>query len=383
MRKFICLIMASMLALGAAACSTTAKPNETAAKTTAGAPAEAEAPDTAADDDTTEAATTAAAKEQGDTHTVEDYFGRKVELPVNLTRVCVQDSYNMECINVLKSVDSVVGVDAFISQDKEAWGRVFDEEDVFTVDDEINFEAIVAMDAQVFITSECYDYQTAIDQLEPFGIPVVVCDAYDTPNFFENMKLFGQMFNQEALAAEVCDYFQTNLDYINEQLKDVEKKRVYFEYRKAGRTTIPGDSFYSMVENAHADNLFVDSEAKDIDLEAIVEANPDYIVKVSEPDVSWTYEPPTEDDFIRIKDEISSRPGWDEISAVKDDNILLLSGYVQGGAAKMVGTFYMAKFLYPEALPDLHPEEAFSKWLEYQGMDYISGHTRPAYGLED
>ena len=40
----------------------------------------------------------------------------------------------------------------------------------------------------------------------------------------------------------------------------------------------------------------------------------------------------------------------------------------------MVGTIYIAKFLYPEYLPELHPEEVFKTWLEkYQQLHYIKG----------
>ena len=73
---------------------------------------------------------------------------------------------------------------------------------------------------------------------------------------------------------------------------------------------------------------------------------------------------------------------WSKISAVKNKKVLLLSHYVHGGASKLVGTMYIAKFLYPEYLPDLHPENVFQDWLtKYQHLDYIAGHTYPAYKL--
>ena len=53
---------------------------------------------------------------------------------------------------------------------------------------------------------------------------------------------------------------------------------------------------------------------------------------------------------------------------------LLLAHYAHGGASKLVGTMYIAKFLYPEQLPDLHPEDVFKVWLEkYQHLPYIEG----------
>lgn len=384
MKKFFSILLVLLLALSMVACSAANTPSASPSAE-ASAPTQ-EQPSASQDQPSSDAqpSASASANPEGETHIVTDYVGRKVELPVNLTKVCVNDSYNMECMNVLDALDSVVGVDWNIANDKEAWGREYDESYLIgSESSEVNYEAVIKKEPQVLITSEIYDYQEMIEQLEPFGIQVVVCNAYDTPNFFDNMKLFGEMFGKQERAQEVVDYFQTNLDYINEQLEGVEKKKVYFEYRNPGRTTIPGDSFYNMVEYTHADNLFKDSESKEVDLEAVVQANPDYIVKVSEPNVSWTYQPPTEDDFKRIKEELASRAGWDEIAAVKNDNILLLSGYVQGGGAKLVGCFYMAKFLYPDLLPDLHPEAVFGKWMEFQGKDYIAGHTRPAFGLED
>ena len=97
-----------------------------------------------------------------------------------------------------------------------------------------------------------------------------------------------------------------------------------------------------------------------------------------------SYYPPTQEEHLAIKEELCSRPGFDEIDAVKNDNILLLSHYVHGGASKIVGALYIAKFLYPEQLPELHPEQVFRDWLEkYQGLDYIEGHTYPKFTFED
>lgn len=61
-----------------------------------------------------------------------------------------------------------------------------------------------------------------------------------------------------------------------------------------------------------------------------------------------------------------------------------MSHYLHGGASKLVGTMYIAKFMYPEHLPNLHPEEIFKDWLEkYQHLPYISGHSCPAYQVDN
>jgi len=319
------------------------------------------------------------------TQTVTDSIGRKVEIPSPVTSCVVANAYNTEIINAIGALNCVVGVDYNIYQDKDSWKNKFTEDMVIGKSQkDLNYEKIIALKPQVLILTGNGTYEEAQKQLEPFGIKVVVCDAYYTNEFAQNCALLGQVFGKEAEAKELSDYFTEKLDYIKEQLKDVPKKTLYFEYRTEGNTTIPGNFFYDMVEDSGADNIFRDAKNVKIDPEAVVEKNPQYIVKVSAPDVYSSYYPPTSDDMKKIKDDIVSRPGWDEIDAVKNDNILLLSHYVHGGASKLVGTMYIAKFLYPDKLPDLHPEQVFKDWLvKYQKLDYIEGHTSPAYTFED
>ena len=209
-------------------------------------------------------------------------------------------------------------------------------------------------------------------------------DAYYTREFRDNCALIGQLFGKEAEAQELSDFFMEKLDYIERQTKDVPKKSLYFEYRTEGNTTVPGNYFYDMVEYSGAHNIFGDAANPQVNPEAVIERNPAYIVKVSEPKVNSSYIPPTQEDHARILHELESRKGWDTIDAVKNRRILLLSHYVHGGASKLVGTMYIAKFLYPEELPDLHPEDVFKVWLEkYQHLPYVSGHTYPAFPLSE
>ena len=59
-----------------------------------------------------------------------------------------------------------------------------------------------------------------------------------------------------------------------------------------------------------------------------------------------SYQPPTIEEEKAIKKELVLRSGWAGIDAVRNDRILLLSHYLHGGASKLVGTIYIAKFLY-------------------------------------
>lgn len=317
--------------------------------------------------------------------TVTDSLGREIHLKCPAQRAIVENAYNAELITAIGAIEQVAGVDYYIYQDQEGFNHRFTEDMLIGKGKgEVNYEKVIDLHPDVFITTNNSTWATTAEKLKAFDIPVVVVDAYYTDQFSKNVALLGKVFGREEAARELSDYFGAQLAYIDRQLKDVPKKHVYFEYRSAGVTTIPGDYFYKMVEYAHADNIFSDAPNVRIDPEAVALKNPAYIVKVSDTDVFSSYIPPTADDMQKIYDGIASRPGWDHTEAVEKGHILLLSHYVHGGASKLVGTMYIAKFLYPEELPDLYPEEIFKTWTEkYQKRPYIAGHTRPAFPLKE
>lgn len=321
-----------------------------------------------------------------DRHTViTDSIGRQVSLPQTVTKVAVANRYNMEIIKSLGVLDRVVGVDYGIYQDQAAYGEFFSKEQVIgKSQNDLNYEKIIELQPQLLILTGNGAWQDAAKKLEPFGIRIIVMDAYYTSAFEHTYTLAGQIFQQEAKAAAFISYFQDKLQYIRTALKNVPKKTVYYEYRNMGTTTIPGDYFFEMLEYAHADNIFRDAKSTEINIEAVVQQNPDAIVKVGAAGVDPKYIPPTAADFLQRHQELVERPGWTAIKAVQNDKILLLSQYAHGGASKLVGTMYIAKFLYPEYLPDLHPEQVFKDWVtKYQHLDYRPGHTDPPFALTD
>lgn len=316
---------------------------------------------------------------------ITDSLGRQVVLDKPVTRAVVANAYNTELINAIGAIDDVVGVDFNIYQDQEGFKNKFTKDMVIGKSQrELNYEKIIELKPEVLILTSNGAWQDAEAKLSPFGIKIINVDAYYTDKFEDNLLLLGKIFGKEKEAVECADYFSSKLKYIDEQLKNVPRRSIYFEYRKAGNTTIPGNYFYEMVNLAHSDNIFKEAKNVNIDIEAVIEKNPQYIVKVSDTNVFSSYNPPTVAEHKAIYYNICSRPGWDQIDAVKNQKILLLSHYVHGGASKLVGTMYIAKFLYPEYLPDLHPENVFKDWLtKYQHLDYVAGHTYPAFKLDE
>lgn len=316
---------------------------------------------------------------------ITDSLGRQIILKNPVQRAVVSNAYNAELINAVNAMDQVVGVDYYIYQDQAGFKSRFSKDMVIGQSQgDLNYEKIIELKPQVLITTSNSNWQDMEKKLNPFNIKVIIVDSYYTTNFADNIYLMGEIFGKRQEAEECKSFFLSKLDYINKQLDGIPKKNVYFEYRTAGRTTVPGDYFYEMVNLAHGANVFADAPNSNVDIEAVVKKNPQYIVKVSDSNVYSSYVAPTKAEMETIYNNIVRRPGWDSIDAVKNHNILLLSHYVHGGASKLIGTMYIAKFLYSDKLPDLHPEEIFKEWVEkYQHLSYVSGHTYPESSLEE
>lgn len=330
--------------------------------------------------------------EKTETITLTDNVGRTVELPFPIERAVVSLRYNNELIRACGAIDNVIAVDSYTAQDRMYW-KNFDPNNVIGKGQrELNYEKIIELNPQVLILPANGTYEEAIEKLTPFGIKVFVISGYDTFDFDNQINNIGAMFDKKEQAEQFKKYRNDTLNYIATQLEGVEKKTVYWEGIKDYKTSFPGNYYYNMIVASGGENIFNSSEDKEdyaiITPEEIVVRNPDFIIKHVTRNDSYkgtgVYVAPSIEHQQETIEAIKNRPGWDEINAVKNNDIYLMSQFGHGGASKLIGAVYMAKWMYPEELEELNPDEIFRAWLEdYQGFEFIEGHFSPfKYGGE-
>ena len=374
-------MLAAAAAVFAAGCGSQTGKAGSAASTEAQAPLGTSAADASASSEngTAEASAEASA---GETTVFVDDIGREVELSLPVTRACVANRYNNELIRAVGAGDCVVGVDIYTSQDSVYWPR-FGEEETFGKD-EYDYEKIIALDPQVLVVPKNGVIEESIEKLEPFGIQVVVITGWDNSDVPKQIRLCGELFGREDEAEELVQFYQEPVDYISRQLEQVkERKTVYWEYGGDYTTCIPGtsnDGWHNMILMAGGENIFGDASlaGKDIDPEQILEADPDLIVKIYAGEVvgnSGVFTAPPQEEFAGKARTMLERPGWKDLTAVKEGNFYLNTAFMSGGLGKMVGAAYMAKWLYPELMTDLDPDQIFADWMAYQGFTPNAPHV--------
>lgn len=315
---------------------------------------------------------------------VYDSLNRKIVLSEPIQRVAIANAYNTdltELVVALGCLDRIVGVDQNIILNNKAFHNKFTKDQLICAREGlvIDYEKLVKLRPQALLISSKGSWEDAEEKMKHFGIKVIVIDTHDLEQFNKNCDILGKIFNKEKRAKEIKEYFGSKLEYVKKQLANIpynERKRVYFECGGPGATTMPGSYFYSLVKYTGCINIMEDAVERHVVQEAVILRNPQYIIKMSDRRWKYDYQPPSLEEHLLIKNDLLSRPGWDEIDAVKNNSIFQLSYFSHCGASKIIGVLYVAKYLYPEYLPELDPEEVFKVWLNnYLELDYIPGHT--------
>ncbi|MDO4711117.1 MAG: ABC transporter substrate-binding protein [Peptostreptococcaceae bacterium] len=334
--------------------------------------------------------TTEQQPEKAEEITLVDSVGRNVTIKYPAQTAVVVDRYNNEMIRACGAIDKVVAVDMNTAQDREYW-KMFDPEKVIGDDlSDYNYEKIIELKPDVFIISDISPYEEAEQKLSTFEIPAFAIVSYVPSKFEENVKNVGKIFGVEEGAEKFFNYFNDKLNYINENVKDSDIKSVYFETTTELKTAFPGSGYNEIIEYAKGKNIFADDyknfSSPEIDPEEVLKRDPDVIIKlVTDPSLkgAGVYTPPSKEYFQEIYRSMIARPGWEDLDAVKNGRVYFMTQFGQGGAGKLVGTMFAAKWMHPEQLPDLDPNEVFRAWMEdFQGFKNIEGHFYTAEDLK-
>lgn len=180
-----------------------------------------------------------------------------------------------------------------------------------------NIEQIIALEPQVLLMSTMAQTDEQVQQLEAAGVRVVVSDAQDIEGTYTAISMIGELVGRQAEASSIVESMQKTFDEIKANAGDGTKS-IYFEVSplQYGLWTAGSGTFMDEIANMLGlTNCFADVTGwGEISEEQVLERNPDYIVTIS----MYYGEGPTPEE------EILSRTGWENVTAVKDGKILNL-----------------------------------------------------------
>ena len=245
--------------------------------------------------------------------TITDMKGREITLEKPAERIVALTASDCEILYAIGAGDTLVGRGTYCDYPAEVLEVPAVESGAST-----NVEEIIALDPDVLLMSDMAQTEEQIQQLEAAGIRVVVSEATDIAGVYTAIEMIGALMGKEENAAAVIESMQSTFAAIQEQSTGDGSQTIYFEVSplQYGLWTAGTNTFMDEIAAMLGlTNCFADVEGwGEISEEQLLERNPDFIVTIT----MYFGEGPTPEE------EILARPGWENVTAVKNNAILNL-----------------------------------------------------------
>ena len=243
-----------------------------------------------------------------------DMMGREIKLSVPATRVIALSAADCEILYAIGAGDLLVGRGEYCDYPSEVLNAPAVQSGM-----ETNIEQIIALKPQVLLMSAMAQTEDQVKQLEAAGIQCVVSDAKDINGVYTAITLIGAITGRDAEAMSVVEKMESTLSTLSVHASELKGKSVYFEVSplQYGLWTAGKGTFMDEIATMLGlKNIFADASGwAEISEEQVIQANPDIIVTIAM--YYGEGQTPVE--------EILSRAGWQDVTAIKNGDILSLS----------------------------------------------------------
>lgn len=267
--------------------------------------------------------------------TLTDDGGSEVTLEAEPQRIISLTPSHTEILFALGLGDRVAGVTTFCDYPEEAKTK----EQVGSFAD-IDLEKVVGLNPDLVLATSLHAQEIA-PALRERGITVMVLEATNVETTLEEIAIIGQATGHAQEAEALVADIQAHLDEIAAKVSQVsERPRVFWELDPS-LYTAGKDSFSDgLITLAGGDNVgtLLPGEWPQFNLEAMIEADPELIVLADH-------------GFGETAETVKARPGWGDISAVKDGRIIEVEDInliSRPGPRVAEAVEYLARQFYPE-----------------------------------
>ena len=244
---------------------------------------------------------------------VTDQKGRVIELEEPAKRVVALTASDCEIIYALGAEETLVGRGEYCTYPAEV-----SEVTMVASGSETNLEQIIALAPQVVLMNEMDQTVEQVEALEKAGIKVVVNDANNLQETYDSIEIIGAIVGKDEEAKAMVESMKNAFAEMEAKKEAFEGKTVYFEVSPLEYglwTAGPGTFMDEIADMMGLTNIFEDVNGwVQVSEEQVLQRNPDYIVTV----VMYFGEGMTP------VEEILSRPGWSNVTAIKNNDILNL-----------------------------------------------------------
>lgn len=263
-----------------------------------------------------------------------DGLDRVVNIPENPDRIVSMAAACTVILYDLESLDTVVGVDKY-SPD-----YVLETSEKTNVGSAFNPSIETIIDLEPDLIFAWHYTRSYIEHLED-DIPIVYIDPKSVEDVLSTMKSIGVIIDRECLAEKEVSSIENRISKIEDEVNDLckeDRPLVYYELVGLGSTLSQGTFTDEMILKAGGINIATGEPLRYplLSTEYIIERDPEVIIVVS---------------YGEDVEEIKNRPGWNELSAVRENRVYEIdSSWVSATPRMILGLEEFANWFHPDLL---------------------------------
>jgi iron complex transport system substrate-binding protein len=264
---------------------------------------------------------------------ITDGYGREIELEKPAEKIISLAPSMTETIFALGAGDRLVGVTTYCNYPEEA--KEIDQVGDF---EGPNLESVIEKNPDVVVALAMGDDEKS--KLEDAGITVFLQDPQNLDEVFDNIKKIGTILGLQEEAESLTSNMNAKKDSIVETVSNYDSKKVFYEvWSEPLMTAGPGSILDEMINLSNGENIAYDAESlyPEYSLELLIERNPEVYL--------------TADDGFKTVEDIKNREGYENITAIKENNIYMLHPDIvsRTGPRIIEGLEMIAQAIHPEA----------------------------------
>ena len=246
--------------------------------------------------------------------TLTDDAGREVTLAGPAQRIVSLAPSNTEIVCALDACDRLVGVTDFDDFPTE----VVDLPKV-VVQTQVDLERLVAAEPDLVLAAgNELTPSSVIERIEDLGVPVLVLYPESLDEVYADIELVGDAIDRRAEANELVDGLRVRVAAVEDAVAGVSAPLTLYEvFHAEGTTYTAGEGSFlaSLLALAGAEPVTGDAEGV-MGAEELAAADPELILLGTASYDSALADPAAALDAVR------ARPGWGELAAVRDGNVI-------------------------------------------------------------
>ncbi|MBK7386107.1 MAG: ABC transporter substrate-binding protein [Methanothrix sp.] len=324
--------------------------------------------------------------------TIVDSDNKTVTVKQPLERLVI---YNHQCAEILQLLgleERVVGVRDTFAEQPNRFPRLSKYQSIGSIG-EPDLEAVLKTNPDAIIAYTQYPSEESLDDKLPPEVKVLrfdcECSGQGPDDMRERVRLLGILMDARDRAEEYLQWHDAILDRVEEEVGEIpqnERARVYLESTPEGdwpassRTAIGvGHAANKVVEMAGGVNIAAGhlpgykdraSEYGDIETEWVLSQNPEIIVGRAMGSGIRPYENANGSPLEGYAQDIRSLPGFDEVQAVKNNRIYIITNDYAITPNYPSAVLLLAGWFYPDRFADSDPQAAHQEYVNMMGLDY-------------